>query len=410
MEIELYNPETGEVVLRKYFTSSREFDKFLKDFNEGRWRGLEWRWAEKEEKPSKEEIEEHERYKKELQEATRKDMSRWDIDEEVKQKIKEILEKAKQIGLENLTDEQYKALEDLVEQKNRTDLYGIKYWKNLKLYVDDAYNQIVKGKRFYIAEEESIYEPVQTTLYGEKEKQRRFKAPPYKKPKPVVKQKKEKRIKPTFLEKYGAEIREKGKPKLDDYVNWKYFVNVVRIGDLPFLKRDLEVKDLERIWNDIKTHEKLALTYAEMEGSEEEARRVFEEIKEEFHRRIMDKDFYTDWEAEKVIERLNMPAELVGSIKEKGYSTKDVDVAVVCGKVPENLSGSELYQQLEKELYGCIERIRERTGCEPKEGTFISPSITTDEQGLPEMVEMICYVKGRKIPVDFFLTLEGENE
>jgi len=107
---------------------------------------------------------------------------------------------------------------------------------------------------------------------------------------------------------------------------------------------------------------------------------------------------------------LNMPAELVGSIKEKGYSTKDVDVAVVCGKVPEDLSGSELYQQLEKELYGCIERIRERTGCEPKEGTFISPSITTDEQGLPEMVEMICYVKGRKIPVDFFLTLEGENE
>lgn len=44
--VELYEPDTGKVVLRKYFRFSREFDKFLREYKEGRYPNLRWRIAE----------------------------------------------------------------------------------------------------------------------------------------------------------------------------------------------------------------------------------------------------------------------------------------------------------------------------------------------------------------------------
>ena len=41
--IELYNPETNEVIHRFYFSSKKEFEKFLKEYREGRYKNYEWR-------------------------------------------------------------------------------------------------------------------------------------------------------------------------------------------------------------------------------------------------------------------------------------------------------------------------------------------------------------------------------
>ena len=66
--------------------------------------------------------------------------------------------------------------------------------------------------------EESIYELVQSTLFGELEAQRRFKASKYVKPKPLVKPK-EKKYRETSLEKFGVLVKEKEKPKIEEFVN-----------------------------------------------------------------------------------------------------------------------------------------------------------------------------------------------
>ena len=72
------------------------------------------------------------------------------IDDIVKMRLKKIIEVSKKIGLDNLNNEQYKILNDINKEKKRTNIVGLKYWHNLKLFVDDGYNSIVKNKKMFV--------------------------------------------------------------------------------------------------------------------------------------------------------------------------------------------------------------------------------------------------------------------
>jgi len=106
---------------------------------------------------------------------------------------------------------------------------------------------------------------------------------------------------------------------------------------------------------------------------------------EEFDKRLGDRKIYTDWEAGKIIAAMansgiEYPTEINGSVKEKGYSTHDIDLKVDCGN---------------DDLNTCATNVKKTIGCKPK---------SFDDNVLSMECEVIP--TGRKVPVDFLLTHE----
>ncbi|RLG58801.1 MAG: hypothetical protein DRN95_03615 [Candidatus Hydrothermarchaeota archaeon] len=169
-------------------------------------------------------------------------------------------------------------------------------------------------------------------------------------------------------------------------LDWKYFTDNLKKNDLPFLDRkDIDENDLRRIWKDILLHEELALEYAKKTGEVNKARTEIEKIKEEFHRKIKNRRFYTSWEAEKIIERLK-PMKAYTGMKED-FSENGLLINVSCGKVPEDGNLKRVHDT-------CIDKIKAFTGCK-----FI-------EENPVGFVRMKCKVNDREVPVTYFLYLE----
>lgn len=64
----------------------------------------------------------------------------------MRRKYEEIKQKA--IGnRRNLTNTQINVLKDLIHENKRTDLTGLRFYENLKPFINDAYVQIVKNKK-----------------------------------------------------------------------------------------------------------------------------------------------------------------------------------------------------------------------------------------------------------------------
>jgi len=206
--------------------------------------------------------------------------------------------------------------------------------------------------------------------------------------KPRSKRMREK-IKPTkqkSIEKYGAEIREKGKPKLDEFAtSCASLLNNVWKNDIAFIdSRPLKDEDFIRIWNDIQEHRYIAVEREKQEGGNVAwCDQEWEKVMEEFDKRLGDRKIYTDWEARQIDMAMSnsgieYPTEIIGSVKEKGYSTHDIDIKVDCS---------------DDDLNTCAVNVKKTIGCKPK---------SLDDN----MLSMECEVipTGRKVPVDFLLT------
>ena len=119
----------------------------------------------------------------------------------------------------------------------------------------------------------------------------------------------------------------------------------------------------------------------------------WDEIKEEFNKRLDDYKFYTDWEGHQIGMQMagggvEVPAGISGEIKEKGYSFSHIDIDVECPKI----SGNE-----ENDLRLCKTEVEHTLGCETE--------AVSHRNGIPEEIYMRCEVfrTGRKVPVVFHL-------
>jgi len=170
-------------------------------------------------------------------------------------------------------------------------------------------------------------------------------------------------------------------------LDWKYFTDNLKKNDLPFLDRkDIDENDLRRIWKDILLHEELALEYAKKTGEVNKARTEIEKIKEEFHRKIKNRRFYTSWETEKIIEDLKpLRGSLDKLIELNRYTEDKLMIDVVCAEgIPKNID------EIKNICNKCIEQIEAFTGCKEINRKFGE-------------VEMECKVNERKIPVKFVM-------
>lgn len=113
--------------------------------------------------------------------------------------------------------------------------------------------------------------------------------------------------------------------------------------------------------------------------------------------------FFSKQEGEKLVEKMKLPSKVVGGVKNKGYSNNGIDIRVGCGVIPNNLSGIKEWEYNRNMLMGCIDDIKQQTGCTLKEVHYAFG-------GLPHVAKAECEVMGREIPVDFFLSIGYEDE
>lgn len=275
--------------------------------------------------------------------------------------------------------------------------------------------------------------PRQATVDGEfATPQTQFNAPTTKrKAKLVARPKRVRATRERTLERYGAEIKEKGKTTIDEWdvgtdegdIKWYELSNNIWENDLRYMEQvgvsNLTDSDLGRIFNDILTHREIALEKASKISEDDRLQCIgeFDGIMDDFHRqlKIAGRDFYTKWEAEQILHAMRntgieYPAEIVGSVAEKGYSTKDIDIKVDCGTIPEGLRGEERYHYMKNALEMCAIDVKKTIGCRLRT-VKVGDDIFVPAQGLPHNVPMTCEVipTGREVPVDFFLELREEG-
>jgi len=168
------------------------------------------------------------------------------------------------------------------------------------------------------------------------------------------------------------------------------------IGYIDRTTKPLSDEDFARIWQDIKLHEDISMENAKREGNIGVCISEWEKIKDAFHERIDDRHFYTDWDASKILgyiasSGVEYPASAAGDIKNKGYSTKGVDIDIDCG---------------DDDIAACTEEVWHIIRCNAEgidfEGHY-------PEVRYPKVVHMSCEVDGRQVPTDFILR-RGSND
>jgi len=195
------------------------------------------------------------------------------------------------------------------------------------------------------------------------------------------------------LEKHGVDIQDPGQPKLGRYTpdHWSRYIDNLRDNDIGFLHRMPTEKitrdDMTRIWTDIKTHEDIILSLADILGERARALEDIRDIKRDFHR-FMGRSgvpvIYTDWDSHEIARYytgsgIEYPFDITGDVTEKGYTTGPLEIRVDCGGTPRDR---------------CARDVSQIIRCERRGGNH-------------NRVRLSCEVEGRKVPVDFLLTGEG---
>lgn len=176
-------------------------------------------------------------------------------------------------------------------------------------------------------------------------------------------------------------------------------VNNVKQHDLHYMdylisKNKLSLNDLERIWKDIKEHERISMEMVRGNKSAEAKCSVeWDELKKEFNKRLNGYKFYTDWEGYEIGRQMagggvEVPADISGEVKEKGYSFSHIDIEAECPKISDD-------EKINLEL--CKTEVEHTLGCETEAVSHVN--------GNTEEIYMRCEVfrTGRKVPVVFHL-------
>ena len=213
------------------------------------------------------------------------------------------------------------------------------------------------------------------------------------------------------FERYKIEVQEAiGKDMLEQGMVWTGeewkeiercydYIDNIKHNDISYIdylkeKNMLKLSDLERIWKDVKEHEKISMEMAKKDNAEAKCAVEWDDTKLEFNKRLDNYKFYTDWEANEILSQMagggvEVPAEKSGDVKENGYSFNEIDILAECPK-PEWMND-------EKALEACKNEVEYTIGCKTE--------AVARENGVPQEVFMKCEISktGREVPVVFHL-------
>ena len=144
--------------------------------------------------------------------------------------------------------------------------------------------------------EKSVKLVKQMELTGKPKPQTSFAVSGISKPRSKRIREKTKPTKQKPMEKYGVEIREKGKPKLDEFAtSCASLLSNVWKNDIAFIdsRPDLKDEDFIRIWNDIQEHRYIAIEREKQEGGNVAwCAQEWDKVMKEFDKRLRQKNLH----------------------------------------------------------------------------------------------------------------------